>query len=211
MGNIIKAGGTAGQSASFTVDDAGALTVTSASGATLLAISSAGIITQVGALTPSAGGSAIIDASNCATGEADVVIGDNLADALTIREGSTSYMTAVTTNLAERVTFGKIIGFVSQVLTLGGVTKTLVFGTTAGTNEILLTGQVLLCNPGSAITILKLPLETSLSGFALWIFNTGSFAITVQTSTGSAVGSIGAGKAAMVGTSGSGWGFLLGA
>lgn len=48
MPNLFQTGGVAGSSASFTVDDAGALTLVNSSGATILAVSSAGKLTYAG-------------------------------------------------------------------------------------------------------------------------------------------------------------------
>jgi len=48
MPNLFQTGGVAGSSASFTVEDTGALTLTDSSGATILAVSSAGKLTYAG-------------------------------------------------------------------------------------------------------------------------------------------------------------------
>lgn len=48
-----------------------------------------------------AGWSAWADLSECATGEADIIVGDNLASALQIREAANVHWTFVTTNSAE--------------------------------------------------------------------------------------------------------------
>ena len=54
------------------------------------------------AITPVAGGAAWADLSACATGEADVIIADNLASAFELREAANSYVKVITTNSAER-------------------------------------------------------------------------------------------------------------
>lgn len=46
MGNLTKVGGVAGASASFAVDDTGALSVTDTSGSTIFAVSATGVVTQ---------------------------------------------------------------------------------------------------------------------------------------------------------------------
>jgi len=68
-----------------------------------------GAFTCDGAITFGAGNSAILDASGLATGEADIVIGDNLADALTIRQGANPYLTFVTTDSAEAINAYKVL------------------------------------------------------------------------------------------------------
>ena len=211
MANLFQTGGVAGSSASFTVDDAGALTVTDSSGATILALSSAGVITQKGALTPAAGGTAIIDATNCATGEADIVVADNKADALTIRNGSTSVFTVTTTDNGDKATLSTLIIGKAQVIDMNDTTHTLVFGSAAGANQTLLSGNVLLVDPnsGGASEILKLPATTGLSGLILHIFNVGGESIVVQTAAGGSVGggvTITSGGFAVVGTDGTSWG-----
>lgn len=55
------------------------------------------------ALRVGAGFDAAIDSSAAATGETDWIVGDNLADALTIREGANAYVTLVSTNSSEKV------------------------------------------------------------------------------------------------------------
>lgn len=65
---------------------------TAASGVTI-----DGLRIKDAAITPAAGGSAWADLSSCATGEADIIVGANLADALTIRTASLTYETLKTT------------------------------------------------------------------------------------------------------------------
>lgn len=62
-----------------------------------------GAFTCDGVITFGAGNSAILDASGLATGEADIVIADNLADALTIRQGANPYLTFISTNGSESI------------------------------------------------------------------------------------------------------------
>lgn len=54
MPNLISVGGVAGAQASFSVDDTGALTVTDASGATILTLSAAGVLTPSGSIAANA-------------------------------------------------------------------------------------------------------------------------------------------------------------
>ncbi len=53
-----------------------------------------------------AGWDAFADLSECATGEADIILGDNLAAAFVLREGSNNYLAIDTTNSTETVAFG---------------------------------------------------------------------------------------------------------
>jgi len=78
------------------VDDSGNLTIN-------------GGFTLDGAIAFGAGNTAILDVSGLATGEADIVIGDNLADALTIRQGANPYLTVVTTDGAEAINVFKAL------------------------------------------------------------------------------------------------------
>lgn len=59
------------------------------------------------ALQLGAGYDALADLSACASGEADLILGDNLAVALQVREAANSYLTFVTTNGAEAVQVDK--------------------------------------------------------------------------------------------------------
>ncbi len=68
-----------------------------------------GLRIKDGAIAPAAGGTAVLDCSAAATGESDIVMGDNLADAFTFREGSTAYLTLVTTNSGEKVQVKKTL------------------------------------------------------------------------------------------------------
>ena len=62
-----------------------------------------GVRLKDGAITPVTGGAAFIDVSGSGSGESDVILKDNVADAFTFRESSTAYLTFITTNSAEAV------------------------------------------------------------------------------------------------------------
>lgn len=68
-----------------------------------------GLTIRDGAITQAAGQSAVLDLTNIATGEGDIALKDNLADAFTIREAANPYMTVVTTNSSEAVNFSKAV------------------------------------------------------------------------------------------------------
>jgi hypothetical protein len=62
-----------------------------------------GLLIKDAAIAPIAGGSAFINLSAVATGEGDIIIADNLASALEIREAANIYATIVTTNSSEAI------------------------------------------------------------------------------------------------------------
>lgn len=64
-----------------------------------------GLLIKDSAIAPVVGGAAFIDLTAAATGEADVILADNLASAFQLREAATAYLTVVTTNDAEAVQF----------------------------------------------------------------------------------------------------------
>lgn len=76
-----------------------------------------GLRIKDGAVTPVAGGSAVLDCSAAATGESDVVVGDNLADAFSFRESTNLYLTLVTTNGSEKVQIHKSLQADIQLVT----------------------------------------------------------------------------------------------
>ena len=213
MPNLLsKVGGVGAIQAALEVYDDGSIALKSATGSTLFAVSSAGAMTQVGALTPVAGGTAIIDASACATGEADVVIADNLADAFTIRNQSTPLFTFRTTNNDDRVTMNAGVLFEpAQTIDMADATHALVLGAAATAGQTRLTCNLLLVDPnsGGASEILKLPALVAGEAYRLTIFNVGGESIVVQTSAGGSVGggvTIAPDGYAFVGTDGTGWG-----
>lgn len=99
-----------------------------------------------------------------------------------------------------------------QTIAMADATVTLVLDA-AGEGQVRLTGQALLVDAqsGGASEILKLPAAAGLTGVVLTIFNTGGEGIAVQTSDGSAITTIAAGKAAVIGCNGAGFGVLSGA
>jgi len=64
------------------------------------------------AMYVAAGFDALMDLSTCATGEADIVLADNLASALMLREAANIYATLTTTDAAEVLSFnaGLVLG-----------------------------------------------------------------------------------------------------
>lgn len=101
-----------------------------------------GVVLKDGAITQAAGQSAVLDLSNIASGEGDIVLKDNLADAFTIREASNGYMTIVTTNGSEAVNFTKAVTTTDGVASgtarkVGGLASASIAASTAitGTTE----------------------------------------------------------------------------
>lgn len=153
-----------------------------------------------------------LDLSAMTTGQADVVIGDNLASALAVRESSTDYLVVSTTNNGERVNSVKplTVGAEPQVIDMADAAVTLVWGAAAGAGEVLVTSNMLIVDPNSGGAGEDLGLSESLpSGLMLFIQNTGGENIVVKSSGGSTLGTIATGKAGAVVTNGSGGGIVI--
>ena len=74
-----------------------------------LVVTDGGGTTTHNAIKAGAGFDALIDVSAAGTGEADVVVGDNLAEAFQVREAANLYLTVVTTNSSEAVKVSKTL------------------------------------------------------------------------------------------------------
>jgi hypothetical protein len=131
-------------------------------------------------IKPVAGGSAFVDLTAVATGEADLVLKDNLASAFEIREAANSYLILKTTNDAERITFGKIVAGAVTTVSMADAAHTLVLGT-AGAAQTKLLGNIVVADPDSAGASenLQLPAAATLSGVELTIVNSGGEGIVV--------------------------------
>lgn len=165
------------------------------------------------AMLVGAGYDALIDVSAAATGEADVVVGDNLASALQVRQAANAYLTVDTTDDAERVEVGKIMVW-DQITTvsMNDATHTLVLGT-AGAAETKLVGNVVFADPesGGASENLVLPAEASSTGMVLVICNTGGEGIVVQDDTPATVITLDTAQAGIVACDGTTWRGFMGA
>jgi hypothetical protein len=129
-----------------------------------------------------AGQSFVLDLLLAATGEALIKLADNLAVAAAFREGANAYLTFVTTNAAERVNVGKILGVAAPtVVPMADAAHALVYGT-AGAGETKLTSNIALVDPdsGQASEILTLPPVATSIGVQLVIVNTGGEGIVVK-------------------------------
>jgi hypothetical protein len=159
-----------------------------------------------------AGYDAALDLSACATGEGDVIVGDNLAAALTVREGSTDYLTVKTTNNAEGVVVGKPLYHAAQIIDMADGAVALVQAA-AGAGEVVLSGSALFvdANSGQATEDLTLPPEATSSGLMLPIFNTGGEGIVVKDDGGSTILTLDAGQSGIVACNGTNWFGFMGA
>jgi len=161
--SIVDATGTA----TLTLTSAGVLTPAggsslsdlTATGNTILGSDGSDTVTITGTvqgpLTYAAGVTSIIDVSGVTSGGSDIVVKDNVADALTIREGSNSYVTIVTTNGSESVTLNvnlllNTLGLISNDF----VASTLTCPNATGTNSTTLTINLKKLD-GSALTTTK--------------------------------------------------------
>lgn len=163
------------------------------------------------AITVEAGHDALIDASASATGQNDIVIPANAASALEVREGSTTYLTFQTTTDAGAVVLGRrIISNVTSI-TMAASPHSLVYGT-AGANQTQVVGNAVTVNAGAASRVLRLPPTADSANFEIRVYNIGSDAFEVASSTGSTiVASVAAGKGVMLACNGAGWGQILSA
>jgi hypothetical protein len=150
------------------------------------------------AIVVEAGHDVALDLSACATGEADIVLGDNLAAALVIREGANDYLTVVTTNAAERVTLGKRLGLPTQAaIAMADADVTLTTST--------LTGQVLLASCTTGAHNLTMPSPTTYGGFLAFFYNTGSQSIVLKDDGAATMATVTAGSKAIITCNGTNW------
>lgn len=140
------------------------------------------------ALLVGAGHDVLIDASAAATGESDIVIGDNLASAFEIREAANVYLTVVTTNDVEKLAVKKILANPEvTTIDMADAAHALVLGT-AGAAQTKLVGNIVLCDANSTGTeALTLPTAANCDGVCLDIVNTGGEDITIAVQNGSLV------------------------
>lgn len=141
-----------------------------------------GLLIKDATIKPAAGGTAFIDLTSVATGEADVVLKDNLASAFEVREAANTYLQVVTTNDQEAVKLGKVLKFPAPtVVDMADAAHALVYGT-AGAGETKLTSNIALVDPnsGQATEDLTLPAVATSVGMMLVIINTGGEGIVVK-------------------------------
>ena len=164
------------------------------------------------AVAPIAGGSAFIDLTACATGEADVVLADNLADAFSVREAANSYLRITTTNDAERITVQKVQALTVTTIDMADAAHALVYGT-AGAGQTKLLGNLVVCDPnsGGASEDLTLPPEATSVGVQLTIVNSGGEGIVVKDDGGGTVITLDTAQHGLVFCDGTTWRGFMGA
>ena len=151
-----------------------------------------------------------IDLSNNATGENDIVVPDNLASALEVRQGANTYLTVVTTNDAESVTFAKPMRTNVVTVDMNDLAHALVLGT-AGAAETQLTGNMAFVDANGNTEILTLPAEATSAGLWIMIANTGGETITVNDDAAATVCTIATVEHALVMCDGTTWYGFVGA
>jgi len=163
------------------------------------------------ALKVGAGYDAAIDLSACATGEADVIVGDDLASAFEIREGSNTYLTVDTTDNVEGVVVGKALYQSVQTIDMADAAHALVQAA-AGAAETLLSGNALFVDPnsGESTEDLTLPPEATSTGLVLYIWNTGGEGIVVKDDGGSTIITLDTAQCGIVACNGTVWKGLIG-
>jgi hypothetical protein len=171
-----------------------------------------GLRIQDSTIKPAAGGSAFVDLTACATGEGDVMVADNLAIALEVRQSTNSILKVTTTNDAERITAGYIQATTPTTVAMADAAHTLVLGT-AGANQTKLVGNLIFADPesGGASENLQLPAAASLSGVVLHIVNTGGEGVVVLGEAAATVITLDTLQHGWVASNGTGWYGAMGA
>jgi hypothetical protein len=164
------------------------------------------------AVAPIAGGAAFIDLTACATGEADIVLADNLAIAAEFREAANPYLTFITTNDAERVKVQKPLVLGLQTIDMADAAHALVYGT-AGAAQTKLVSNLLVVDPnsGGASEDLTLPPEATSTGVMLVILNSGGEGIVVKEDGGATVITLDTAQHGIVVCDGTSWRGFMGA
>lgn len=124
--------------------------------------------TQTAGIAFAAGITYALDVSACATGQSLIKIGDNLAIALEVKEGSSSYLKFVTTNSAEKVVFGQPAEAVTLTTTTSLSTDTIAERTSA-----------------AGVTVDGCLIKDGVAASAGSLASGGVFSSTEQTGTGS--------------------------
>jgi hypothetical protein len=154
----------------------------------------------------------VLDLTACATGEGDIVLGDNLAVGLEIREAANSYLLCKTTNNVEGVVLGKALFHKAMIIDMADAAHALVQAA-AGAGETLLTGNALFVDPnsGQATEDLTLPPVATCAGLQLDIYNTGGEGIVVKAVGGATVITLDTAQCGRVACDGTTWfGFMGG-
>ena len=108
----------------------------------------------------------------------DLTVADNDAGAFVVKENANAYITVVTTNNAESVTFGKLVKLPCMVVDMANAKHTLVYGA-AGANQTQITGNIVICDTNGGDQILVLPTEATSTGVFLKITNSADAAESI--------------------------------
>jgi hypothetical protein len=108
----------------------------------------------------------------------DLTIADNDAGAFVVKQGANAYLTFVTTNDAESVTFGKLVKEPVQTVDMANAKHTLVYGT-AGANQSQIVANLMICDPNGGDQILVLPTEASSTGVKITMTNSADAAESI--------------------------------
>lgn len=142
-------------------------------------------------IKPAAGGAAFIDLTDCATGEGDILLADNLAEAMQTRQGTKKYTTHVTTNDKEAFVVHTVFRQETQagIIDMAGATHELTLGTAVpGTSTKLLCNDVFVdanqTGGGSSAQSLKLPDATFIPGAVVRIYNVGGETLNIKDKDG---------------------------
>jgi len=149
------------------------------------------------ALVVEAGHDVAIDLSAAATGESDIVIGDNLADALNIREAANSYLQIITTNSEERVVFGKRAALAGATITMGNADVTLTTST--------LIGNVVFASCTTGPHNLTMPSPSTYSNFVAFFANTGGQSIVAKDDQANTIATFTVGSKGFIACNGTNW------
>ena len=168
-------------------------------GSTLFEVSDAGAVSAVGLASTGAitGTSAVLSG---ALSSASLASTGAITGASAVLSGALSSASLTTTGV---ITQGV------QTVAMGSANKTLIISGTPGSNQVLVTCNVLACTATGATRTLTLPSASVMVGKMLLIVNTGS--IQIDVTDGSITVSLTQGQASFFITDGTGYGSVKGA
>lgn len=189
---IFGVGGSAGETASLSLDSDGTVDIGSNS-----------LTTAIWTKLVSLGGF-VWDLTGATTGAAYVGLTDNLASALAFKVGSTAFLTLKSTTNAARVIFGKTIRLQPMTTVTIAANHTLVVGT-AGANQTQIAGNVYyLDNTSGSSKNLTLPAYSLLTDEPMVFLNGSANDVVIKDSAATDIVTATAGKITLVFNNGSG-------
>ena len=189
---IFGVGGSAGETASLSLDSDGTVAVGSNSLTTAILSKLVGL------------GGYVWDLTAATTGAAYVGLTDNLVSALAFKVGSTAYLTFKSTTNGARVIFGKTIRLPAMTTVTIAANHTLVVAT-AGANQTQIAGNTYyLNNTSGSSKDLTLPAYSLLTDEPMVFLNGSANDVVIKDSAASAVVTATAGKITMVFNNGQG-------